>query len=80
MNFRLLSRCVPMCCLALGLAACGGGIGGGGAGDVPQAEHDRVKAQLADANAALEAARTSLFNAQNALRDGAAPAGSFARP
>ena len=76
MNSRLLSRYVPMCCLALGLAACGGGIsgGGGGAGDVPQAEHDRVKAQLADANAALEAARTSLFNAQNALRGGAAPA------
>ncbi len=74
MNSRLLY--VTICCLALGLAACGGGIsgGGGGAGDVPQAEHDLVKAQLADANAALEAARTSLFNARNALRDGAAPA------
>ena len=65
---------VFLCCAALGLAACGGGIGGG----APRAELERVQALLADAESdrdrsdkALEEAQTALAAAQRLLRAGA---------
>ncbi len=61
MYFRTTLACCA-CCAALGLAACGGGTGG-----VPTAEHERVQAALAGAEAERDGARTALQEAQAAL-------------
>ena len=77
MNSRLLLASI--CCAALGLAACGGGTGGG----APQAELDRVAAERDEARgerdeargerdaaqSERDAARTALAEARTALID-----------
>ena len=65
MYFRLLS--VSMYCAALGLAACGGGVGGG----VQKAELERVEAERDAAQADAKAARADIaqLTAQAAATD-----------
>ena len=65
MYFRLLS--VSMYCAALGLAACGGGVGGG----VQKAELERVETERDAAQADAKAARADIaqLTAQAAAKD-----------